>query len=878
MAEFQEVEVKDKVVPTVVLIGREVETLRKVMYRVPVHPYFFIAKRSGEDIPAILHSFGVEEGEETKIASPWNQPLKKLYVKDPSKLRNLFSFLRKYRDSKGRLQLYGAGLATPDKLPLKYLLDSGIKSGFIVNGEVKPVEAECPLRIWLIDFECESKLINTVNPYRDEPLIMCTFYDSYTDEYVTVHTHPKDFKPLLPNHRVVRVPSEKHLLLYLQGCLDKKYDPDLIGAHNLNRYDLTKWILRLEANHLDKNSISPRPFRFVDRRSFPVKVKGRIICDMLEALKLYTLEEYDSYALEYLVDKLELNVPKVPFSAPIAELWNDRVNIDLDTYPLKEYFIKAGITKEEFRASYIVLLRNLLDVMAVKAYNDKFQLIEFFDSLRKEFGGLFEDMMIRNQMIETGVLRMINDKVALPSRLSRIRDETYKGAFVFEPKPGYYRNIAVLDFSREYPSLIQKLNISPETYIKMGVEWYGREEEFVEYHKKKGNHVVYQPKGRDSEYPKVYVFKKTPRGIIPSWVTRTFELRDMWEQREKKAIKEGDEEQARICGIRAKVAKIAANASYGWMSFSGSPLYSKDCSATTALCGYLASQKLIEFLRELGYEAVYGDTDSIFYQMKERETLEDVKRVRDLLNKKLAEWSTKEWNIAESPFHLSIKMLFSDWICLTKKRYGGKYYYHEKKGYVTGYEFKGLELIRSDSSALEKEVQKNIFKLMLDRQPEKIPEYWSQIEARLMRQEYSPIDVAYPSAIKKRLEERVVDGKKYWVPVGYRKVIPSHVRAAIASNQLLGTDFKQGDKPRRLPINTELLRGPKTIEIMTESGMVVKPLKDIAIDEYYILPEEWRRAIDWQRIRKRLSSKVDKVIESTGILRSKFNTLEAWLK
>jgi len=887
-AEYLDYRVNDKLIPTVVLIGRDVKTKKKVMYRTKITPYFFIEEDIYKEKKPydVLASFGVIKEEYTTIRSPWGKPLRKLYISNPHRLEKLLAFLRKYHSGGEKVQLYAAELATPRKLPLRFLLDKGIRSGFkIVNGKIEPVEVDCPLRIWMMDFEVLSKLINSVNPYRDEPIIMVTFWDSYTDEYVTVHCHKKQFKPLFPNHKVIRVPTERHLLLYLQGCLDKKYNPDLIAAHNLTRFDLVKWCLRLEELGLDKNGISPKPFRFVDRRSFPFRVKGRIMCDLLEALKVYTAEEFDSYALEYLVEALELDVPKVPFNAPIADLWNDAVEIDFDSYPLKEYFIRAGITKEEFRPSYIVLLRNVLDVMAMKAYNDKFQLIDFFDSLRKEFGGLFEDMMVHNQMIETGILRMINNRIALPSKRGGKERESYRGAFVVQPEPGYYTQVAVLDFSREYPNLIQKLNVSPETYIKMGPEWIGREKEFVEKQRKLGNHVVYQPSitrelpngVKVTERAQVYVFKRKPKGIIPTWVAKTFRMRDKWEEKEREAIKQGNEHLAKLCGMRAYIAKIAGNAAYGWMSYTGSPLYSKDCSAAVALCGYLASQKLIEFLQELGYKTVYGDTDSVFYQLKPGEGLEDVKRVRDILNRKLAEWCTKEWNIKESPFHLSIKMLFSDFVVLTKKRYGGKYYYHEKKGFVVGYEWKGLEIVRSDSSMLEKEVQREVLKLILDRQPEKIPGYWAKVEARLMRQEYEPIEVAYPTAIKKKLVKKEYQGREYWMPVGYKGTIPAHVRAVIASNQLLGTDFRQGDKPRRLPINSDLLRYPKEIEILTENGIVRKPLKDIAIDEYYILPEKWRKAIDWKRIRDRLFNKVNRIVKDTKLLTSLEGTLERWL-
>src|SRR3989442_13690793 len=41
----------------------------------------------------------------------------------------------------------------------------------------------------------------------------------------------------------------------------------------------------------------------------------------------------------------------------------------------------------------------------------------------------------------------------------------YKGAIVLEPKVGLHDNVASLDFSSMYPSLMIKYNISPDTLV-----------------------------------------------------------------------------------------------------------------------------------------------------------------------------------------------------------------------------------------------------------------------------------------------------------------------------------------------------------------------------------------------------------------------------
>jgi len=870
-AEYSTVEVEDRKLPCIVLVARRVENPRKkVYYRVAFRPHFYI-----EDSPSdpkrpntILRSFGVYREEYTQARSLYGKPLRKVYVKDPSRVKNILEFLRKASRS-SQYTLYDVEMALPSKLPLHFLIEKGLKSGFKIEGnDIIPCECDVPLRVWIFDIEANSKLLTSVNPERDEPIIMFTFWDSYTNQYVTVHTHPKDFKPLLDNHIVIRVPSERCLLLYLQGCLDKKYNPDVLAAHNLLKYDLVKWLSRLEHYGLKKNSISPKPFRRVDLRRYPAKVEGRIICDLLEALKAFTLGEFRSYALESLIEELELSTPKVPFYAPISELWSDTASISYDEIDdnLKPWLERV---KDEFRPSYIVLLRNLLDVIATKEYNEKYGLIEFYDALRKEVGGLFEDMLIHHRVIETGIRRMIHEKIALPSKFAGSKSESYKGAFVFEPTPGLYENVVCLDFSREYPNIIQKLNISPETYVPMPPSYIGREEEFRDKMREKGYHVIFKPKEiiQHENYveeirAQVYVFKRRPIGIIPKWNKRAFKMRDKYEELERKAHERGEEEKAKVYSLKATLAKIAANASYGYMSYQASPLYKRECAAATALAGHIASKQLINIIQRKGYRVIYGDTDSSFFQLKGDETLEDIQRLVDELNREMAEWCCKEWNVKESPFKLSIKKIYSRFIILTKKRYGGKYIWDEKKGYTEGYDFKGLELVRTDSSDVERELQERIVKLVLDNQQNKIRDAIREVLIKLARREYSPTEVAYPEGIKKRLEKVAYEGKEYWSPIGYKKSVPAHIRAAIYSNQYLGTDFRTGDKPRRLPIHMENLQNyPKYVAVYLNGEVKRLKVRDIAIEEYYPPPKEFEALIDWQRIEKRLRNKIDALLD-----------------
>src|SRR6185436_1465847 len=50
-----------------------------------------------------------------------------------------------------------------------------------------------------------------------------------------------------------------------------------------------------------------------------------------------------------------------------------------------------------------------------------------------------------------------------------------RGGLVFQPKPGIFENVAILDFSSMMPSIMIKWNVSPETVVPIDTEGEGVE-------------------------------------------------------------------------------------------------------------------------------------------------------------------------------------------------------------------------------------------------------------------------------------------------------------------------------------------------------------------------------------------------------------------
>ena len=68
------------------------------------------------------------------------------------------------------------------------------------------------------------------------------------------------------------------------------------------------------------------------------------------------------------------------------------------------------------------------------------------------------ELLLQNAFLE------YKNKLFIKDDSIEIEEKNISGGYVKEPKPAYYEDICVLDFSSLYPSIIRQFNVSPETY------------------------------------------------------------------------------------------------------------------------------------------------------------------------------------------------------------------------------------------------------------------------------------------------------------------------------------------------------------------------------------------------------------------------------
>src|SRR3989442_732809 len=251
----------------------------------------------------------------------------------------------------------------------------------------------------------------------------------------------------------------------------------------------------------------------------------------------------------------------------------------------------------------------------------------------------------------------------------------YKGAIVLEPSVGLHDNVAVLDFSAMYPSLMVKYNISPDTLVDRG--------------------------GDDAfEVPEVgHHFRKNPPGFYKIVLSQLIASRQA-AKREAAKTSRGTPEH-RILKAREKATKVITNATYGYAGWAGSRWYTREVAESAAALGRDTINKSIEIAKNLGLEVLYGDTDSLFVQYEEKLVHQFIKEIDKNLG--------LEINLGQ----MYRRILFTE----AKKKYAGML----EDGEL---DVVGMEAIRGDWSNLARNVQSEDLKLVLqDGNPVKAKSY-----------------------------------------------------------------------------------------------------------------------------------------------------------
>jgi DNA polymerase elongation subunit (family B) len=689
-----EVDYENREKSTIKLLGRTKDGKKLELIDDSIQPYFWVtAKKDIEELKKKIEKTKGVVKAEIENKKFYEEPIKaiKVTVKNQKDIADAGHEIRHYKNTNTTYE-------TDINFTRRYLIDKDI----------------IPLQLY--EVETEGEKIKKITPQEgayDEPKILAFDIETYfepgrysvdvRDPIISIAIYGEKlrkvitWKKIQTDENITFVANEAELIKEFIKTV-KEQDADYLVGYFSDGFDLPYIRTRADKNKVDIDN-EVKGLDINKRRS--TKAETSIIhldvFKFISTIMGYTLktENFDlnSVAKELIGEgKAEIDITKMGL------VWDSgsKEIEDMCMYNLKDAEITYKLCKR--------VLTNMNELTKVIGQ-------PIFDISRLSYGQLVEWYLIRKAKQYNEICP---NKPPRETIVTRMMQEKYKGAFVYDPKPGLYENLALVDFKGMYPSIIISYNISPTTISQ---EKGGYETPEIDHNGKKVKYYFTKKEG--------FITKSIKEVIIKRNELKK-ELRDKYD----KAL-EG----------RSYALKTVSNAAYGYMGFFGARWHSRECAESiTAIARHYIQQTIEQAQKE--FEVIYGDTDSIVLELKnknKKDVLEFIKKVNDKL---------------PGMMELELDNMFPRGIFVGKKSESQtgakkKYVLMNEKGELI---VKGFETIRRDWSRLAKDVQRKVFEMVLkENAKEKAVEYVKKIIKDLRAKKFDIQDMIIKTQLQKNL-------------------------------------------------------------------------------------------------------------------------------
>ena len=526
--------------------------------------------------------------------------------------------------------------------------------------DIRPLESSEDLQWKSLAFDLEVI---------DEDIVMASFYSEKFRKVLSLKDTDLEF--------VEEVEDQAEMLeRFIEIVEDQK--ADILLGYNTDEFDFD--ILRDKA---DETGVTLALGRNGERMKFNrrgrfkgARIKGRMHLDLYPFVTHVLAPGIDSETLDLdSVAQEMLGKEKDDLSwSEMKQIWREKGDIEkFAEYALKDSELTYQLGEQ--------ISPQILELSKITG------LIPF-DTCRLTYGQLTENYLLREAYSRNMLSR---NRPSQKKRSKRDREQAYTGGFVYTPEEGLYDNVAVFDFRSLYPTVMVAHNISPEM---LGVE--ACEDEFI-----------------IDELD--YSFCQDEQGFFPELVENLVSSRYSIKEKMKN-MEEGSEKYSSLYS-RQQAQKILANSFYGYLGYSGARWYSREAAEATTYLGRKYIQDTIETAEEMGFEMVYGDTDSVMLRKDNIE--ESMDGFLEEVNSQLPKF-----------MELEFEGLFKRGFFTSKDSGEGakkKYALIDEKGNL---KITGFEQVRRDWSPIAKKTQKKVLRKVLeDRIDEAAEEVKTTIEA-----------------------------------------------------------------------------------------------------------------------------------------------------
>ncbi len=518
------------------------------------------------------------------------------------------------------------------------------------------------LKVLAVDIETYS-LNKEILP-KENPILMIGFYgtDSLNNPKSKIFRKVITFKKFKTDKDYIEFVSNEGALISRFREVIEEYKPDAIVGYFSDSFDMPYINTRAQKYNINLDlGLEYSPLKLtkgaVNSAFIPgiphIDIYRFIRNTMVTSLKTDTLS-LDSVSNELLGEgKADVDVSQ------LAETWDNKPE-ELERfceYNLKDSQLTYGLFK--------YLFFNIAEMVKIVG-------LSLFDVTRMPFSQLVEWFLIKQTQLYDVLVMNKPNQDEVRARFKK----TYKGAFVVEPKPGLYQDIAVFDFRSLYPSIIASHNISLSTFRCSCCE------------------------GKAKKVPvddEDYWFCERKKGfisqIIEELITRRMRINEIMKKEKK---------ENRLLLARSQTLKTLANSFYGYLGFYGSRWYSIESATSVTAWGRFYINQVIEKAEKEGFKVLYGDTDSVFLSLKGKARKNAIKFVEGV-NQNLP--GVMELEFEEFyPKGIFVSAKLGD--AGAKKKYA----LLDESGNI---KIKGFEMVRRNWSAIAKEVQQNVLSIIL---------------------------------------------------------------------------------------------------------------------------------------------------------------------
>jgi len=698
--------------PAIHLYGRTIEGKQICVVDKTFQAYFYVIPE--KDIKETITKIKVEKDGKhyhvTKVEEQqknyWEKKTRvlKVYVNLPEGITLLKDLVRNL-DGVKSIHEYDIPFAR------RYLLDRGITPMALTEVEGEPLthKSKVPViegtkvvqsgqemmnepNILAVDIEVYNPLGKKVLAEK-HPIVMLAIYGKNVQKVITwkrFETNNKD---------ITFVDSEADLIERFKEYLEE-ISPDILVGYYSDGFDMP--YIKARANKHKIKLDFGLDYAEMTLRGTKVKkahITGIVHLDVFKFIKrviginlktdTYTLDAVSKEILGAQKDDVDLEV--------FAAKWD--ANEDLEKYCV-----------------YNIQDSKLTHDLLVKVLPDLLELIKMvglapFDLSRMSYSQIVEAYIIKQAQSAN---ELMPNRPGYNEQNRRLAYRI-KGAFVFEPLPGLYKNIVIYDYRSLYPTIIAAHNISPGSL-----------------------NCECCPEAKPVPIEGMnYRYCEKKRGFLSSIIEDLV----MRRARVKEIAKQNPDDT--FLAARSYALKVLANSFYGYLAFSAARWYCVECAESTTAWGRYYIKKVIGQANKEEFRVIYSDTDSIFLTL-DNKTKKDAELFAEKVNKELPGLMELDFEgFYKSGIFVAVKVGEGG----AKKRYA----LMDEQGKL---KITGFETVRRNTSIIAKEVQQKVLEMVLREEDAKNAITYAKEIITQIRKNEMPIDkLVITTQLSKPIEE-----------------------------------------------------------------------------------------------------------------------------